>query len=154
MNVYISADIEGVGGVVRSEYSMPAGRDYAVARKLMTGEINAAASGAFEAGASQVVVADSHNVGLNLIPEELDERVQLIMGMPRTLCMMTGIDRGFGAVFLVGYHAMAETADSTLAHTFTARVAEVRMNGRRLGEIGLSAALAGAFQVPVVLVTG
>jgi len=154
MKVYISADIEGIGGVVRSESSSPAGREYAVARKLMTGEINAAAGGAFEAGAQEVVVADSHNIGLNLLPEELDERVKLIMGMPRPLSMMTGIERGFSAVFLVGYHAMAETADSPLAHTFMGRVAEVRMNGRRLGEIGLSAALAGGHGAPVVLVTG
>lgn len=154
MKIYLSADIEGIGCIVRQEQSSPGGRQYDWARRMMTEEVNAAVKGAFDGGATEVVVADSHNVGLNLVPEDLDERVSLIMGSPRALSMMEGIDAGFDAAFLVGYHAMAGTADSTIVHVFTGRIAGVRVNGRPLGEIGISAALAGHYGVPVALVTG
>jgi D-aminopeptidase len=82
MKIYISADIEGVGGVARHEHSRVDGREYPLARRLMTNEVNAAIRGVFEAGALDVTVSDSHNVGLNLLPEELDERARLVMGSP------------------------------------------------------------------------
>ncbi len=154
MRVYISADIEGIGCVVRSEHSSPDGREYERARRFMTAEVNAAALGAFAAGAVDVVVADSHNVGLNLIPEELDERIRLIMGSPRPLAMMDGIDLGFDAALFIGYHGRAGTADAVIAHTFTGRIAEVRMNDLVIGEIGLSALLAGHYNIPVVFMAG
>ncbi|HEX5634498.1 MAG TPA: M55 family metallopeptidase, partial [Gemmatimonadales bacterium] len=68
--------------------------------------------------------------------------------------MMEGIDGGFDAAFCIGYHAMAGTAHATIDHTYTDRVQAVRLNGRPVGELGLNAALAGAFGVPVVLVSG
>jgi D-amino peptidase len=154
MRIYMSADIEGIGCIVRQEQSSPAGREFGWARRMMTEEVNAAVKGAFDGGATEVVVSDSHNVGLNLIPEELDERVSLIMGSPRPLTMMEGIEAGFDAAFLIGYHAMAGTEDSTIVHVFMGRIGGVWMNGRALGEIGLSAALAGLFDVPIALVTG
>lgn len=154
MKVYISADIEGIGCIVRQEQSSPEGREYGWARRMMTEEVNAAVRGAFDGGAGEVVVADSHNVGLNLIPEALDTRAQLIMGSPRPLCMMEGVHLGFDAAFLVGYHGKAGTTDSNLVHIFTRRIAEVAVNGINIGEIGLSAGLAGFYGVPVALVTG
>jgi D-amino peptidase len=154
MKIYISADIEGIGCVVRQEQSAPDGREYRWARKMMTEEVNAAIRGAFDGGAHEVVVADSHNVGLNLIPEELDARAELIMGSPRPLCMMDGIDQDFDAAFLVGYHGKAGTADSNLVHIFNRRIAAVRVNSMDIGEIGISAGLAGFFGTPVALVTG
>ena len=154
MRIFISCDIEGIGCVVRPENSSIPGRDYGLARRLMTGEVNAAIQGAFEAGAERVLVADSHNVGLNLLPEELDERAEIIMGSPRPLAMMEGVDQGFDAAFLVGYHAKPDTADGVLVHNFHSRISDCRLNGLSVGELGLNAALAGLFGVPVALVTG
>ena len=154
MKVYISADIEGIGCIVRSEQSSPGGREYPWARNMMTEEVNAAIRGAFDGGARQVVVSDSHNVGLNLIPEDIDKRASIVMGSPRPFSMMEGIEMGFDAVFLVGYHSMAGTPDGPLAHIFTGRVAELRVNNRAIGEVGISAGLAGCYDTPVVLVTG
>lgn len=154
MKIYISADIEGVGCVARHEHSRVDGREYPLARRLMTNEVNAAIRGAFEAGAADVTVSDSHNVGLNLLPEELDERARLVMGSPRTLSMMHGIDATYAAAFFVGYHAMGGTMDASIVHTFTGRIQEVRLNGIKVGEIGLNAALAGHFGVPVAFVAG
>ena len=154
MRIYISADIEGIGCIVRQEQSSPEGREFNWARKMMTEEVNAAARGAFDGGATEVVVSDSHNVGLNLIPEDLDERVSIVMGSPRPLSMMEGVEAGFDATFLVGYHGMAGTANSTIVHIFMGRIAEVRINDLPIGEIGISASLAGHYNVPVALVTG
>jgi D-amino peptidase len=154
MKVYISCDIEGVGCVVRPEHSTVAGRDYAMSRHFMTEEVNAAIRGAFHAGAAHVVVSDSHNVGLNLLPEELDERAELIMGTPRPLSMMEGVERGFDAVLFVGYHAKPGTADAVIAHNFHSRIRDTLLNHVSVGEIGMNAALAALYDVPVALVAG
>ncbi len=154
MKVYISADIEGVGCVCRPEHSRIDGRDYALARQLMTGEVNAAIAGAFAGGATQLVVVDSHNVGLNLYPEELDERAELIMGMPRPLAMMEGVDQGFDAAFFIGYHAKPGSADGLIAHNFHSRIRDLFINNVSVGELGLNAALAGLYNVPMALLSG
>lgn len=159
MNVYISCDIEGVGCVVRPEHSTIPGRDYIQSRRLMTGEVNAAVAGAFEAGASEVVVADSHNVGLNILPEELDERAELIMGSPRPLSMMEGVEEGFDAVFFIGYHAKPGTPDGLIVHNHHSRIRTMHLSGpefprTEMGELGMNAALAGLYDAPVVLVSG
>lgn len=154
MKVFISCDIEGIGCVTRPEHSSIEGRDYIQARRLMTGEVNAAVIAAFDSGAERVLVADSHNVGLNLLPEELDRRVELVMGSPRPLSMMEGVQHGFEAVFFVGYHARPGTADGVIAHNFHSRLMETRLHGRVMGEMGFNAALAGFYNAPVALVTG
>jgi len=154
MKVFISADIEGVGAVARHEHSRVDGREYAAARSRMTGEVNAAIAGAFDGGATAVTVADAHNVGLNLIPEELDERATLVMGSPRPLSMVHGLDATYGALFCVGYHAMAATMNASIVHTFTGRIQAIRLNGLTIGEIGLNAALAGSFGVPLTFLAG
>lgn len=154
MKVFISADIEGIGCVVGGDHSRPENRDYHLARKWMTEEVNAAAQGAFDAGASEIVVIDAHNQGLNILPDDLDDRIRIILGSPRPLGMMEGIDQGFDAAFFVGYHPMMGTPNGVINHTYTGRVAELHMNDRHIGEIGLNSALAGHFGVPVALVTG
>lgn len=154
MRIFISCDIEGIGCVTRPEHSSVEGRDYIQSRRLMTGEVNAAIKAAFDAGAERVLVADSHNVGLNILPEELDQRAELIMGYPRPLSMMEGVQQGFEAAFLVGYHGRPGNVNAVIAHNFHSRLMEMTINGRLLGELGLNAALAGLYGVPVVLVTG
>ena len=154
MRVFISADIEGIGGVVRGEQTGRDGADYAHARELMTAEVNAAIRGAFDGGATEVVVTDAHGIGLNLISDKLDERALLIIGTPRRFGMMEGIAPGFAAAMFVGYHASAGTAGGVIAHCYRRRIAEIRLNGMRVGEIGFNAALAGHFGVPVVMISG
>ena len=154
MKIMISADIEGVGAVVRREHSGVGEREYLQARRFMTQEVNAAVRGAFDSGAKEVIVVDAHNVGLNLFPEDLDERACLMMGSPRPLAMMEGIDRGIDAVCFVGYHGMAGMENAAIAHIFHGRIAELKFNGLRVGEIGLNALIAGCYAVPVVMISG
>lgn len=154
MKVYISADIEGISGVVNSTQTSSAGHDYDRARRLMTEEVNAAIRGAAGAGADEILVNDSHGPMTNLMIENLDEAARLITGNQKPLGMMQGIDASYDAVVLVGYHARHNTS-GVLAHTYNGRVvAEVCLNGVPMGEFEFNSLIAGHFDVPVVMVTG
>ena len=154
MKVLISADMEGIGGVVSSNHVTSDHKEYERFRKLMTAEVNAAIEGARAAGADQIVVNDSHASMTNILIEELNPAAQLISGSPKPFSMMQGIGPEVDAVFFVGYHASAGTGAGVLAHTWSGSVFSVHLNERGVGETGLNAALAGAFGVPVVLVSG
>ena len=158
MRVYISVDMEGVAGVVHEHQTDPTdprhAAEYARSCRLMTGEANAATAGAIAAGATSVVVNDSHWLMRNLAADELDERAELISGGPKALSMVEGIDRGFDAAMFIGYHGRAGTRASVIDHTYTDRIHAVRLNSEPVGELGLNAAMAGYFGVPVVLVSG
>ena len=152
VKVFISCDIEGVSGVVEaSRQTSPEGRDYGRARELMTGEANAAIAGAVRAGASEIVVNDSHGPMTNILIEKLNPAATLITGAPKPLSMMQGIGRDCQAAIFVGYHAkMGEVG--VLSHTISGgSVANVWVNDIPVGETGINAGLAGYFGVPLSL---
>ncbi|NLN83438.1 MAG: M55 family metallopeptidase [Firmicutes bacterium] len=155
MRIFISADIEGITGVVHGEQCSPSGgAEYTRARLQMTKEVNAAARGFFAAGATQVVVNDSHGSMRNIYIEELDPRVQLLSGSPKHLSMMEGINADFDAVAFVGYHA--KNGDfGVLSHTISGgTVHEILINGEAASEAVINAAIAGDFKVPVIFLSG
>jgi D-amino peptidase len=156
LKVYISADMEGVGGVSTwDKQSSPKGADYEKYRRLMTLEVNAAIAGAYDAGATEVLVSDSHWDGQNIDPELLDKRVRIVRAWPRPLGMMQGIDSSFAAVAFVGYHASEGQASAILAHTESgSTIFDVKLNGVTVPEAGINAAIAGEFGVPVVFLSG
>jgi D-amino peptidase len=156
MRILVSVDMEGVAGVVHPDDIRPGHSEYERNRLLLTAEANAAVRGihAFDADA-QVLVADAHAQFRNLLPESLDRRAELLRGTPRPDGMMAGLKAGVEAVLFVGYHGKAGTARSVLAHTISgAVVADVRCNGRSLGELGLNTVLATHHGVQPVLVSG
>jgi len=154
MKIYISADIEGIGGVVDRSQLSHEGYDYTRARKLMTGEVNAAVRGARKSGAQEILINDSHGPMTNLLIEDLEQEARLITGNQKHLGMMQGIDQSFDAVILIGYHARHNTS-GVLAHTYHGRVvSEICLNGSAVGEFEFNSLLAGYFNVPVVLVSG
>lgn len=156
LKVYISADMEGIGGV--SSWQIQAGsqgREYEKFRRLMTQEVNAAIAGAFDAGASEVLVSDSHGDGQNIDVELLDKRARLVRAWPRPLLMMQGIDNTFDAAVFIGYHASEGRPAAILAHTMSSRrIFEIKLNGVVVPEAGFNAAIAGEFGVPVVFLSG
>jgi D-amino peptidase len=158
MRVYISVDMEGVAGVVHEDQTDPTeplhSGEYNRFRRLMTNEANAAIAGALEAGATAVVVNDSHWLMRNLLAEELNPKAELMSGGPKRLSMVEGIDGGFDGAMFVGYHAKAGTRNATIDHTYTSRVYEARINGQPVGELALNSAMAGVHRVPVALVSG
>src|SRR5215470_2773145 len=102
LRVYISADMEGVAGVVTSDQLGPPGFEYERFRGFMTNEVLAAIEGARAAGATEFLVSDSHGNGENLLIERFPKDVQIVRSWPRPLAMMQGIDASFDAVLFVG----------------------------------------------------
>ncbi len=156
MKVYVITDLEGVSGVIREEQTQAGNREYEEACLLLTREVNAAVEGAVEAGASEVLVNDGHGArgGFNLVAEELHRAARYITGGPRPVAL-PGLNGGFNAAFLIGYHAMAGTRNAVLDHTMSTRVIyNAYINGVKVGEIGIEAAILGYFGIPVSLVTG
>lgn len=155
MKIYISADMEGITGVVTGEQLGPTGFEYARFREFMTQEVNAAIEAARAAGATEIVVSDSHGNGQNLLLEKLPKDILLIRSWPRPLMMMQGIDETFAGVIFIGYHAGTTNSEGVRAHTISsARLADVRLKGVSVSEAGLNAAIAGHFNVPVIMVSG
>jgi len=155
VRVFISVDMEGIGGLTTVRQVTRGTDDYAWARQLMTQEANAAVAGASDAGALKIVVSDAHGDMGNILPHELDPRAELVQGTPKLpWSMMTGIEEGFTGCAFIGYHAASGTANAILDHTYTGWFADIRVNGLSWNETHLNAALAGSFHVPLLFVSG
>lgn len=155
MKVFISLDMEGISGISEWEDVIPGRRHYEAGRRLLTQDVNAAIEGALEAGATQIIVNESHGPMNNLLLEELHPAADVIRGFFKPLCMMQGIDDACDAAFFIGYHGKAGAGEAVLNHTLSGvAIHRLVLNGKEVGEAGLNAAIAGAFHVPVVLVTG
>jgi len=154
MKIFISADIEGVAGVVVPQHGQPGNPEYERARRLMTQEVNAAIAGAFEGGATEVLVNDSHGPMVNLLPEELDPRAELILGRPKPGGMFAGLVKDHAGALCTGYHSGAGR-HGVLAHTVNGfAFAAIRVNGIDCAEATLYGAYAGSLGVPVLMLSG
>jgi len=155
MKIYISADMEGVAGVVSADQLIPSGFEYPKFREFMTNEVNAAIDAAFAAGATDVTVSDSHGNAENILIDKLPKNVLLVRGFPRPLSMMQGIDESFDGVIFIGYHASTTNSEGVRAHTFSsARLTDVRLNDVSMTEGSFNAVIAGHYNVPVIMVSG
>jgi len=155
LKIYISADMEGVVGVVTADQLGPQGFEYNRFREFMTEEVKAATEAAFEAGATEIVISDSHGNGENLLIEKLPKNVTIVRSWPRPLMMMQGIDETFDGAIFIGYHTSTTNMSGVRAHTISsARLADVRLNGTSMPEAGINAAIAGHFNVPVIMISG
>ncbi len=158
MKIFLSVDMEGISGLVRWMDVASQGMDFQRNRSLMTADANAAIEGAFEAGATEVLVEENHGVEdlCVLRLDEIDPRCRVIRGAgrPGATCM-AGLDESCDLVFLVGHHAAAGTWPGVMAHTISGTgFAHVRIAGRAVGEPDLFAIRAGELGVPVGLITG
>ena len=154
LKVFISSDMEGTAGVVDWQQCLAGNPDYEVGRRLLLDEVNAAIDGALAAGATEILVNDSHSTMRNLPPAELHGRAGYLSGSHKPLYMMQGLDESFDAIFFVSYHGAVGSA-SNLSHTYNpGAIDEVRLNGVVAAESGLNALVAQACGVPVALITG
>jgi len=155
LKVLISVDMEGVAGVVTAEQLGPTGFEYARFREFMTAEALAAVQAARAAGATEIVIADAHGNGQNLLIERLPSDVRLIRSWPRKLGMVAGVDDNVDALIFIGYHAGTNNTTGVRAHTFSsANLTRVALNGVNVTEGSWNAAIAGQFNVPVVMMSG
>ena len=154
MKIYIITDMEGISGICHEEQVKRESPHYGPARSLLCADVNAAIAGAFDGGATEVVVNDGHGGGFNLILSEMDARA--VYERPNGgMDLMPALDATFAGLFCVGYHAMAGTLNGFLDHTqSSASWFNYSINGRPTGELGQCGAWAGSYNVPVLLVTG
>ena len=155
LRVFISADMEGLSGIAHSEMTSASGAEYGRGRDLMMSDVNAAIQGALDAGATEILVNDSHGSMRNVRVEQLLPPARLISHNSKPFGMMQGISADFDAVFFIGYHARAGNPDGLMAHTGSgASIREIRVDGRPAGEGDMNALLAAHYGVPVALATG
>jgi D-amino peptidase len=154
MKVFIMTDLEGATGVAgRWEDFGPGGRVHEEAKRLLTGDVNAAVEGALRGGADEIVVLDGHGDAFSILIEQLHPVAKLIRG--RRVLEMEGLDESFGAVLAVGAHAMAGAPLALLCHTLShTAIHEIRVNSVPVGEVGLWAMIAGIYGVPLAMVAG
>jgi D-amino peptidase len=159
VRVYISVDMEGIAGIGHPDPTDPADRRYPVSVDLMVGEANAAIEGALAAGATDILVNDSHWNMYNLLPADLHPAARVLQGQ-KAWSMVAGAQRGadgspsFDVALFVGYHTRAGHPSGTIAHTYSGAPVETRLAGRPTGEYGFNALVLGVWGIPVGLVAG
>ena len=154
LRIFISVDVEGLGGVGTGAMTGSSGKDYAVSRRLATDEVNAVVEAIFAHGPAEILVNDSHGDMQNVLHTELDPRVQYIQGAIKPLGMVEGMNASFDGAIFLGYHSRAGTAEGFLAHTGSGSVKGLWINDLEVGEGEWNALLAGSFGVPVIVAAG
>ncbi len=155
LKVYISVDMEGVAGVVTDDQLGPEGFEYERFRRFMTDEALAAVRAATAAGATEVLVSDSHGNGESLLIEAFPREVRIVRSRPRHGGMMAGLDASFAAALFVGYHASTTSLHGVRAHTISSKhFTRLALNGKPVTEAAFNAAYAGDFGVPVIVAAG
>ena len=154
VKIFISVDMEGIGGIGTPAMTSPSGKDYALGRKLMTDEVNAVVGAILQRGPAEILVNDSHGDMQNLNNTDLDPRVTYIQGAVKPFGMVEGLDSTFVAAIFLGYHSRAGTANGFIAHTGTGAVKGLWLNDTEVGEGELNAAYAGSMGVPVIMAAG
>jgi hypothetical protein len=155
LRLFVSVDMEGIGGIGSGAMTSSGGKDYQTGRRLATDEVNTVVAAVFaRAPNAQILVNDSHGDHQNLLHTELDPRVVYIQGSIKPLGMVQGLDGSFDGAIFVGYHAKAGDPDGFLAHTGSGTVKGLWLNDVEVGEGGMNAAFAGSHGVPVILAAG
>lgn len=156
LKIYISVDMEGIAGSVTGEQLSPGGFEYERFREFTTAETLAAVDAAFAAGATEILVSDSHGNGQNLLIEKFPENVKIVRSWPRKLGMMQGIEEGgFDGAIYIGYHSSTNYMSGVRAHTkSSASLTGLKLNGKIAGESYFNAAIAGEYDVPIIMISG
>jgi D-amino peptidase len=155
LRIFVSVDMEGIGGIGTGAMTSVGGKDYGTGRELLTEEVNTVVAAVFAHDPdAEILVNDSHGDHQNVLHTRLDPRVAYIQGSIKPLGMVQGLDGSFDGAVFVGYHAKAGDPDGFLAHTGSGSVKGLWLNGVEVGEGGMNAAFAGGHGVPVILASG
>ena len=155
MKVFVSADIEGITGATHWDETEKLKPDYNEFREQMTAEVSAACEGALQAGSTEIWVKDAHSTARNLIASRLPREARLIRGWSgHPFSMVQELDDSFQALLMIGYHSRAGSAANPLAHTFSGKIAGLKINGCDASELHMYAYAAALVNVPLVFVSG
>ncbi|MFB3881562.1 MAG: M55 family metallopeptidase [Armatimonadota bacterium] len=153
MKIYLLCDMEGTSGIWRREQVDSSSPMYQQGRELLMADVNAAIAGAYEGGAKELVVCDTHGGGPNFLIEKMDPRPWY--ETPSESSPLPSLDESFAGLILMCHHAMAGTQNAFLDHTQSSMSwFDYKINGESYGEIGQETAYAGHFGVPLIMVTG
>ncbi len=152
MNVFVMVDMEGISGICCTQQSHTTEPEHQRARKYLAWDVNACVEGCIAGGARKIVVRDAHARGFNFPLDLLDPRAECVQGSSGRERMPNL--KTFNGLILLGYHAMAGTAEAVIDHTWSYGWQNFQINGRRSGEIALEAGIAGDNGVPVIMVSG
>ena len=153
--IYVVADMEGISGIFSWKETKSGNRDYDAACDRLLGEVNAMVEGAYEGGATEVYVQDSHPPRRNLPFDGVDPRAIQIRGMYPQCLSLPSLDETFSGIMFAGFHGGVVSETSTLGHVLDAgNIASLRINGQDVGEVTLMLYLAAAKGVPTVFVSG
>lgn len=154
MRVVCSVDIEGASGIVSPKETVEGAPDFDLAREYLTRDVNAAVEGALEAGATRIVLHDSHGLHQrNLLFHKVHPAAEVVRGTP--ILFFEGLRAEFDACFMIAMHSSYDEPRGVLNHLFSsAHFRGVRLNGRPASEGEITAAIAGHLGIPTVLITG
>lgn len=148
MKFLIMTDIEGVTGVT----TFPQAEHSEFGKEMLMHDLKAVLQGMRDVGA-EVVLYDMHTDGRNIDLNEVD--CPVVEGKPILGELWRGVGpEGFDGLCLVGLHTMQHAPGALLAHSYLREYDAIFLNGRKVGEIGMEAALAGEQGIPLVFVTG
>lgn len=150
---YIVADMEGSTGAWTRAHTL-LGREWQEARVELTRDLNAVSGALFDKGVKGVIVKDFHRTGYNVIPSRLDKKVKLVSGYYSGPAIGYGKMHGADFALFIGLHASGGNEKGFLPHTLTSRIAEIRVNGKRICEAELFAAVLSIFRVPLAFFSG
>jgi D-amino peptidase len=156
MKVYISADIEGVTGIVHWNETEKNLSDFNEFAQQMTKEVVAACEGAMAAGAEDIWIKDAHDSARNLDINKLPKNSKLIRDWSRhPFCMMQELDESFDAAIMIGYHSAGSLSGNPLSHTLNnSKVNYIKINDEVASEFLINTYTASLVGVPVVFVSG
>jgi D-amino peptidase len=156
LKIYVNTDLEGISGVFKFNQTREKDTPLNIqACEYFMGDVAAVVKGLRDAGVSEIVVLDGHG-SQAVIPHLMEPGAKYVTGLPRTgVGNLTGLDSSFDGIIMLGFHAMMGTPDGVLNHTQSSKN-ENRYwyNGVESGEIAQNAAIAGAYGVPTIMVTG
>ena len=151
----IRCDMEGASGIVSYLQAEPQKSEYDEGRRLFMSDLNALVAGLHDGGADEIHIYDEHFYGRNIILDQIPDYVCTYCGKPNyTRESAGGLDSSFSGLILLGFHSKAGTEGALLNHTYESDIRDLRLNGLSVGEIGIEAAVAGSFGVPLLMYTG
>lgn len=149
----IRCDIEGVSGVVSYEQAEPGRPEFAFGQRMFMSDLLALIEGLNEGGADEIVIYDEHYYGRNIDLDVLPQNAVAICGKPPYKSDWAGgLDASFTGLILLGFHSKRGSGE-LLHHSYEPDIKDLVLNGISVGEIGIEAAIAGDYEVPLMMIT-
>ncbi len=153
MHIAVFADIEGSFGIWRMRQCRMGTPEWQYGRHCLTADINQVIKGAFDAGAKQVTVKDTHEIGFNCLINKLDPRAEYVGGHFVKPTFYGHIEQ-YDLVLYVAIHAASGTSNAFFPHTHYGVFSQMQINEKTVGEMDIYAAYLGEFGIPVGFVSG